>query len=405
MSRLRTLNDVILPQIAASGCLGDNVHFVECFLEDKVKGEAQFASTVVFVVAVFQSDEGTFQQPLVVKYNMGNADVRKWLKLDYQFRNEVITYEKVLPFLNRDKKVNKIFPKYIYGSANESEDPNEYIIILEDLRSTAYKLSPEFLDLDFDHCAMAFKKLGEFHALSFVAKQLNPKAFYQNVNQLIETRLFDDNKEDANDLYVLSFNRASEELLKNGEFIDEIVGFKNKLKCDSQSYLKHLVTAEEPMAVICHGDFCRNNILYKYDQSGTPVDVKFFDLATSRYSSPMIDFSFFFFLNSSQESRKQNREKYLSIYYEALSSAVPAEVKVPSFEDFKEEFLRKAVYGFMISIFFKPAMMDPVPFNPEIEVSLPRETRAAKLVQNGGQKGTEVIVNMLREILELKLVL
>uniref|UniRef100_A0A1B6KJH2 CHK kinase-like domain-containing protein n=1 Tax=Graphocephala atropunctata TaxID=36148 RepID=A0A1B6KJH2_9HEMI len=400
MSRVRNLTDRTLPWVATSGRLGEGVvKFVKCVLDDGTSGEAQFASTVCFLVAVFDGDDGPLEQPMVVKFNMDDELTRNWLHLNEQFRNEVLVYEKVLPFLDRDKRINNIFPRYFYGYASESEDPSKYTIILEDLRKSGYKLSPEFIDLDFAHCALAFKKLGAFHALSFAAKQSNLKGFTDIVESLIESRLFEHNWEDADYLYSGSVDRAAGPLLKNGEKVAEINNFKNKLK-NSYVYFKNLLTVNEPMGVICHGDFCRNNVLYKYD-NGSPIDIKFFDLATARYGSPMLDFTFFFFLNCSEKSRKLNRDEFLQIYHHALSTSIPG-LQVPSLEDFKEEFRQKAVYGFLICSFFKPALMDPVPFDPVKESRNSVEVRGRRVLHNGGEKATEVISNMLRELIELK---
>uniref|UniRef100_A0A1B6IPD5 CHK kinase-like domain-containing protein n=1 Tax=Homalodisca liturata TaxID=320908 RepID=A0A1B6IPD5_9HEMI len=400
MSRLRVITNRVMPWIAASGRLGKaKVKFLRCIFDDGSSGEAQFASSVCFLVAVFEGDQGLVEQPMLVKNSMEDEVTRVWLNLKEQFQNEVFMYEKVLPFLDRDNTMISIFPRYFFGSASESDNPSEYTLVLEDLRSSGFKLSPEILDLDFAHCALAFRKLGAFHALSFAAKQSNLKDFTNLVKNLVETRFLEYNWEDAEYMYAGALDRAAGPLLENGEKVEEINHFKNKLK-NSLMYFKSILTVQEPMGVICHGDFCRNNVLYKYE-NGSPVDIRFFDLATARYGSPMLDFTFFFFLNSSENSRKLYKDEYLKIYHESLSTAIPG-VEVPSLEDFKEEFRCKAVYGFMICLFFKPALMSSKPFNPVKESRESVEVRARRIVTNGGEKGTEVIANMLHEMIELK---
>ncbi|KAG8271772.1 hypothetical protein J6590_055395 [Homalodisca vitripennis] len=400
MSRRRVLADRAMHWIAASGRLGkDKLKFLECLFDCGSSGEAQFASSVCFLVAVFEDDRGLVAQPMLVKYNIDDELTRNWLNLNEQFRNEVILYNKVLPFLDRDNTMISIFPHYFFGSASESDNPFEYTLVLEDLRSSGFRLSQEILDLDFVHCALAFRKLGAFHALSFAAKQSNLKDFTNLVEKLVETRLLEYNWEDAKYMFEGSLDRAAGPLLENGEKIEEINQFKNKLK-NSFKYLKSILTVQEPMGVICHGDFCRNNVLYKYE-NGSPADIRFFDLATARYGSPMLDFTFFFFLNCSEKSRKLYKDEYLKIYHDSLSTTILG-VEVPSLEDFKEEFRRKAVYGFLISSFFKPALMDSVPFDPVKESRKPLEIRARRCLSNGGTKATEVTANMLRELIYLK---
>lgn len=406
MSRWETLTRQVLPAVAANGRLGTDVKFLDCGEDQGASGKArQFASSVCFVNAEFQSSSDQhFYQPLVIKYNMPDEAVRLWLHLDQQFQNEVVTYEHILPFLNKFGKITEIFPKYFFGSADPKDDPNEYIIVLEDLKEQGFKLCSDVLDLDYDHCLLAFEKLGTFHGLSYKAKNANLEDFNKAIMHIIETRMFKDSTEEWEYLYASSIDRASKPLLEKGEKVEEIKKFKEKLKKDIYAYVHDVVTAvNEPMGVICHGDFCRNNVLFKY-KDGKPEDIKFFDLATVRYGSPMLDFCFFFFLNCSEHSRKVYKDEYLRVYHEALKKA-SAGVEVPSLEDIKDEFCQKAVMGLLICSFFKPAMMDPVPFNPSEEVRKPIEERAKTILNNGGEKATQVTSNMLREFIELNYVL
>lgn len=394
--RVEEIRDRILPSVAVN--IGPAARFVRCEF-DTATGEAQFSSSVYFLVAEFQSDVGTVHQPLLVKYNMGDELVRNWLNLDRQFQNEVTTYEKILPFLGTFGEIDSIFPKFFFGSA-ESVNPDKFVIVLEDLRSSGYNLSREVLDLDFAHCALAFRKLGAFHALSFAAKKLNSKRFLEVIGNFIDTRL-SGNSLNKDYLFPSSVTRAAEPLLEKGIKIDEIQQFQNKIK-QTTEYFQNIYQVKEPMGVICHGDFCRNNVLYKYE-NGKPIDIKFFDLAHARYGSPMLDFTFFFLLNCPEESRKVHREEYLQIYYDSLTSTIP-EIEVPSFNEFREEFRQKAVYGFLHCAFFKPAMMDPVPFNPVVDVRKPIQERAAKILSNGGVRATAIISSMLNELIDIKCV-
>lgn len=402
---LQWMKEQVLLAVATCGRLGDGVKFLSCEQDQSVTNEAQFASSVSFMNAVFQSKSGqSFLQPLLIKYNIPDQAVRHWLKLDQQFQNEVIAYEKVLLFLGEFGEISELFPRYLHGSANPEGDPSKYFIVLENLKPQGFQLSPEVLNLDYDHCALAFKKLGVYHAASFTARHSNPKEFDKITKNLIETRIFEDKQEEWWYNFVGSLDRAAKPLLDKGEKVEEIKNFREKLKKDVYTYIKNVLTSiKEPMAVICHGDFCRNNILFKYE-NGKLVDSVFFDLATIRYGSPMLDFCFFFFLNCSEDSRKIHKEEYLRIYHDALTKASKG-VKVPSLEEFREEFRQKAIIGLLLCSFFKPAMMDPAPFNAFEEVHKSEEEKSVLVLKRGGEQGTLVISSMLREFIELEYVL
>lgn len=406
MKMLRRVTEEVLPAVAAGGRLGDGVEFLSCDEDGSISSEAQFASSVYFVNATFRSKSGRkFCQSLVVKCNFPHKEVRNWLKLDQQFQNEVIAYEKVLPYLVKFGEIAELFPRYFYGFSDSERDGSKYVVVLENLKPKGFQLSQEAVDLDYDHCALAFKKLGIYHATSYRAKHCNPVGFQKLANSWVETRVFEDYKKEWWCLQVGALDRAAKPLLEKGEKVEEINRFREKLDKDVYSYKKDVFRAvKEPMGVMCHGDFCRNNVLFKYE-NGKPVDAVFFDVATIRYGSPMLDFCFFFFLNCSDNSRKMYKEEYLRIYHDALTEASRG-VTVPSLEEFREEFRQKAIYGFLESSHFKPCMMmDPVPFNALEEALKSEEERAVPTLQFGGEKATQVISDMLREFIELGYVL
>jgi thiamine kinase-like enzyme len=71
----------------------------------------------------------------------------------------------------------------------------------------------------------------------------------------------------------------------------------------------YLESGEEPTAVLCHGDFCSNNILFSEG-----LAVKFVDLQKASYASPAMDLSFFLYLNTSPETREKHWDDLLESY-------------------------------------------------------------------------------------------
>lgn len=51
------------------------------------------------------------------------------------------------------------------------------------------------------------------------------------------------------------------------KYQDKVAKVKKLLVGKPMRFMREVTTAEEPMAVLCHGDFCRNNILFQYDVS------------------------------------------------------------------------------------------------------------------------------------------
>lgn len=73
-----------------------------------------------------------------------------------------------------------------------------------------------------------------------------------------------------------------------------------------------------PWAVICHGDYLSNNVMFKY-KDGLPVDLKMIDLATSTFSSPVLDLAPVLYMNANQETRDLYWDQLIDDYCDGLS--------------------------------------------------------------------------------------
>lgn len=121
----------------------------------------------------------------------------------------------------------------------------------------------------------------------------------------------------------------------------------------------------------------------------TPTDLVFFDLARMIYASPVIDLSFFLFLNVSDELRVECWDEFISTYYSSLVENTLSHVHIPSRGDLELELKRKAVYGYFLCCFFLPWMMEE---NPQEEVQ--------QWIHNGGEAGSRAVGNILKFLID-----
>lgn len=91
---------------------------------------------------------------------------------------------------------------------------------------------------------------------------------------------------------------------------------------DLKRTMRQILEPQEPTAVLCHGDFNRNNLFFRYDDSGKPVDAMVFDMATIRYGSPTFDLSFLLYMNTDSQFRDEHWDKLLDTYCASLATAV-----------------------------------------------------------------------------------
>ncbi|KAJ9590465.1 hypothetical protein L9F63_016496 [Diploptera punctata] len=128
--------------------------------------------------------------------------------------------------------------------------------------------------------------------------------------------------------------------------------------------MMELVKPKEPLAVLCHGDFCRNNILFKYED-GKPSQVTLFDFQTVRYASPAVDLTFFCFLNTTSDFRRKHWNEMLGVYHRSLvesladilRSSVDQVESEYSLEKIRNEFREYAFYALFLCNYFLPEMI------------------------------------------------
>ncbi|KAE8573786.1 uncharacterized protein [Halyomorpha halys] len=337
----------LLPSLVKEGVFGD-VELVDIkYTKDETMG-AQFGSGLNFVTL---NVKGTTEESLDIVVKSAVSFRPDSLGL---FQVELLMYKEVLPALGFK---TEWYPKFYYGFVDH-ENPENSVLIFDNLKSRNYSNSPSKIFLDYGHISVAMKKLAKFHSLSFILKHEHAQKFEELKNKIkgCSIELPESMKSEANvdaQIAVRAFQEehGKEELLE--QFLN-VLGNMGQI-------MELFDEPKEPFAVICHGDFCNNNVIYKYDKNGSPIDCAFLDFQMSRYSTIVSDLSFFLYLNTDSELREKYWDEFLKIYWETLRENVPEHISVPSFENFLEHFSQFAIHGLNISTFFLPVMMDPFP--------------------------------------------
>lgn len=83
-------------------------------------------------------------------------------------------------------------------------------------------------------------------------------------------------------------------------------------------YRKRQLRPIEPMAIICHCDYLRNNIAFRYDDDGKAIEAMMFDFQTMSYASPMIDLCTFMANSTGHEVRNKHFDTIFAAYHESL---------------------------------------------------------------------------------------
>ncbi|XP_054286483.1 uncharacterized protein LOC129002587 [Macrosteles quadrilineatus] len=384
------LKEVILP----AACSKNGFKLIECSLDSEYKGGDQFQSNVVFVTATVLEGSNKKDLPLVVKFEPFDKEIQRELRTAIQFHNEVLVYNDLLPLLNKYNKITQIFPKFYHGISTLTL-PEDDVIVIEDLRPKGFQMAKQRVMLDYEHLKLAMEKLGIYHALSYITKHERPNEFYNLVKNLKETTWIDDGLV-ISPVIKHAFHRAMDPLIaadKHSAILQKVL---SRVDESVVKFLLELVHPEEPLAVLCHGDFNRNNMLFKYNQD-VPESVRFFDVATARYSSPSIDIAFLLFMNSTKEVRSAHWDDLLSVYHQSLTNNLGA-IHGPSMQQLQEEMRLKGVYGYVHASFFLPMMLFESDFTMDDLLNLSPEEVAVKQAKIGGEEGTKMLMELVEEL-------
>lgn len=334
------------------------------------------------------SADGTFMLTVlhkvkVVLSSQKNADLKQEFKLavkvtppcppemyascqfDTLFENETTAYTEIFPALGKAER----YTKYYYSHRK----PMEAVMVLSDFSIDGWRMAPMVVNLPLEYCLLAVRELGRFHGECYAMKETQNNLFQNIIGKFKESR-FATNLEGMKwiDVMKTGLKRAikvSREGL-HGEKVPE--EFLQKLaNLDPWEYQKQCVQPQEPLAVICHGDYLRNNIAFKFAGEKTPdvpTHVMMFDFQTLRYASPMIDLTTFVANSTGYVVREKHFETIFKAYHDELVQTLCSIIEANpndlpqhySYESFLREFTRYSPFGFTIAASFLQILHEPM---------------------------------------------
>lgn len=294
-----------------------------------------------------------YKKSFMTKILPRNRAINQYMRVDNLFFTEKHAYENVLPL------VGDFGPRLVHADSEE--------IIMEDLKEKGYVTCERRDYLDLDHCLSVIKTLAKYHAKSLTIKLKDPVKF-ENLVKPIREVLFCDNSgpgigKSINNTVLLgvehleSIKPRTAELTRALEYLSQYDG-----KCFD--YIKDLVTVpSEKKFVILHGDPWENNILFKHDENGKVLDVKFVDYQIIRHFSPAIDFHYFVYTSARDYVVNDHYDELIETYHrsfdETLKNSGISEKDRKEFDMawFKSELKRFSAYGLFTGFWLVHAIL------------------------------------------------
>ncbi|XP_065224227.1 uncharacterized protein LOC135848275 [Planococcus citri] len=364
-----------------------------------------FCSNQFYGKIIYKDKHGNIRKskPVVVKRALKIQ--RKKITLSFSFINESNFYTKVIPALSSlDVSFSSLFPEFYHGEMVFNTEGDQSTIILENLKAKGYKMAEKKSFLCYQHLSLMMRKLGRFHAYSYKAKKSIPDLFYPLANNFLETSR-ELNKESL-DILEIEGQRGLEYLQQDPTYAEYIPKLQKILEKSSEIFTKILTDGKaNPLSVIVHGDYLRNNVMFKYEKD-IPNDLMIIDMATLRYGSPVLDLATVLYMNADQETRDKYWDSLTDDYYTALKETF-VENEVPSKNEILAEFIDKSFFAYLIAADFLMHLIAAdnneffgVDFYEVRPDTITREDAIEFELKLGGKLATEAMSNILKDMIK-----
>lgn len=222
------------------------------------------------------------------------------------------------------------------------------------------------------------QELGVLHGLSLAAKQLHELEFAKVVSSIHESIYCNE----AADFYAQSLDSSLKETihslrLSNRKYANLTPAIKQTEQLKGKLYRKMtecILDQPNEWMVLCHGDLWINNLMFRYNERGDCDAVKFIDLQTLRYTSPVIDLLHFFYTSTEYTVRVKYMDQLIDDYVDSLYLTLQKfdvhDLYVSDVDSLnriiRQELKQRAMYGLGICMWLMPA----VTFHPNNVIDL-----------------------------------
>ncbi|XP_055377791.1 uncharacterized protein LOC129609708 [Condylostylus longicornis] len=371
---IQWVKEFLIPKLIENGSLKgkptkDEFSIKEISLKFIDSAEAFMLTNCFKIHLTYNCKNEAFSEDMVVK------KTPKVSKEDYDainfktlFGNEILAYTKILPELGSPTASLTLwdnYPKYYYSHLKD----DEACIVLGDFVVDGWCMSKKQVDLSVEHLLLAAKHIGKFHGICYDLKHNNPEFFKSIIKLLGESRYAKEPPPEWDLILRTAGQRSINSARKYyGNMIPE--NFLKKLNQDLSNIFeqgKERLRPIEPEAILCHGDYLRNNVAFQYKNTkdkDLPTAAMMFDFQTLRYSSPMCDLTTFISLSSGKDTRQKNFERIFKSYCDSLKDTYESRTsnKIPdylSYNSMLEEYVRYLPYSLGIASSFLATLYEP----------------------------------------------
>ncbi|XP_058053855.1 uncharacterized protein LOC131205673 [Anopheles bellator] len=359
------LDEVFLQKTLANGMALQSPKILDHSITRATANGDNYLSDVFRIVARFRDGTDGEEQTvsLIVKCLPSTGTRAPMLEELQVFEKEVTMFQRVVPRLselmvNRERFAARCF---------YAPTVPERAIVFEDLVALGFRSANRQAGLDYEHCALVMRKIGQFHAASM--------RFAEQEADLLRDRfsygIFRPTQTDTSADLGRMFENGLVSLIKVAktrwlDFDQTIVAKLERLAPVYVDRLRQCVLQDcetddgRGFRVLNHGDLWSNNMLFRYDPQ-TPsivVDVMFVDLQLSVYSSPGVDLNYALANCPNYEARSR-LDELIEVYYRSFSDTLRQlhYRLVPSLAQVRREIRRMEFFSLVCIVSILPIVL------------------------------------------------
>ncbi|XP_066937084.1 uncharacterized protein [Macrobrachium rosenbergii] len=276
------------------------------------------------------------------------------------FSKEGRFYQEVVPVLNEmlisaGQEALRV-PKCFFVSLESGKEQ----LYLEDLRARDFKMFDRRKGMDYDHASLVLSELARLHSASYLL-----------LKKLKEGESLSTKFDFISDEYLFSSDLATvyETFMKTNvdtgiKMLETIGGYESSIEWlrnfkEEVPEICSVGTQSKKYTSICHGDCWNNNVLFRYNDEGRPVELMLVDLQIGREASFAYDLNYFLYTSLTGDVRGPNIENFLTIYFSSYKEVLKG-ADMPMYFDKEElvkEFRSKNKLGLLFSMGIIPALL------------------------------------------------
>ncbi|KAK9298560.1 hypothetical protein QLX08_008151 [Tetragonisca angustula] len=289
---------------------------------------------------------------VVVKVEPLNELLRSIISQQDLFDTELKVLCDVLPRIKKFVS-HQLGPDLLYG-CNDSR-----ILIMENLIERGFIMKDRQKGLSLQHCRLVLQQLARLHAGSVAVFEEDPEIVDSFIDGgILSTKC----PKTFIRMMEVSLLRIAEEMKKWSDV---------KCACTASKLIKlsETIGAEcthiydydiDEFCVLNHGDCWINNIMFKENEKGQPVELLLVDYQMSVYTSPAIDLLYFLNICPEFDLKYSQDDYFLKIYLDTLEETmknIGCKRKPPTMKQLKEAMHKRRLYAVFSGVILYLRMM------------------------------------------------